>query len=125
MNLFTRFLKQWLHDSDLEQLVEHCDALEALVIRVYKREEATAADEAEYQALRRWMEANYPQWQSRLRPHWREAKVAGEAATADPFLQLTAATSAGEFVGNWKAMQHLPAAREALNKLVLQLGEET
>lgn len=125
MNLFTRFLRQWLHDSDLEQLVEHCDALEALVIRVYKRGEATAADEAEYQALRSWMEANYPQWQSRLRPHWREAKVAGKAATADPFLHLTAAPSAGEFAGNWKAMQHLPAAREALNKLVLQLSEET
>lgn len=124
MNLFTRFLRQWLTDSDLERLVEHCDALEALVIRVYKRGEATPADEAEYQALRKWMEANYPEWQPKLRPHWRGAKVAGERAMADPFLRLTAASSAAAFVGDWEAMQHLPAAREALNKLILQLSDQ-
>lgn len=125
MNLFTRFLRQWSRDPDLETLVEQCDALEALIIRVYKGGQATAADEAEYQALRGWMEANYPSWQPLLLPLWQEATVAGKPAATDPFLRLTAANSAQAFVGDWEAMQHLPAAREALNRLVLQLGEET
>ena len=125
MNLFTRFLRQWSRDPDLEKLVEHCDALEALVIRVYKRGEATAADEAEYQALRGWLAANYPAWQPMLRPYWQEASVAGKPAATDPFLRLVAADSARAFVGDWEAMQHLPAAREALNRLILQLGDKT
>lgn len=119
MNLFTRFLRQWNKDKDLERLIEHCDALEALVIRVYKGGEAKAADEAEYHALRSWLRANYPEWQDELQPLWRKAKVAGVAATKDPFLRLIEAESASEFVGDWEAMQNLPAAREALNSLVL------
>ena len=125
MNLFTHFLRQWLHEPELEQLVEHWDALEALVIRVYKGGEATAADEAEYQALRSWMQANYLAWQEQLQPHWRRARVGGELATNDPFLRLSAPNSAAAFVGDWEAMQHLPAAREALNALVLQLSDQT
>jgi hypothetical protein len=123
MNPFTRFLRQWNKDKDLDQLIEHCDALEALVIRVYKGGEATAADEAEYHALRRWLLANYPDWQAELQPLWRRAKVAGAAATRDPFLRLIEAESASEFVGDWEAMQHLPAVREALNSLVLSKSE--
>jgi hypothetical protein len=33
----------------------------------------------------------------------------------DPFLRLLAAEQASDFVGDWEAMQYLPAAREALN----------
>lgn len=125
MNLFTRFLRQWLHDPDLEQLVEHWDALEALVIRVYKGGKATEADEAEYQTLRSWLEANYPAWQKQLHSHWRRARVGGKPAATDPFLRLFTPPSAAAFVGDWEAMQHLPAAREALNALVLQLSDQT
>ena len=125
MNLFTRFLRQWLRDPDLQQLLEHWDALEALVIRVYKGGAASAADEAEYQALRGWMQANYPAWRERLRVYWRQAQVGGKPATTDPFLRLTEPPTAASFVGDWQAMQHLPAAREALNQLVLHLSDET
>lgn len=124
MNLFTRFLRQWASDPELEKLVEHCDALEALVIRVYKGEEATTADEAEYQALRKWLRGNYATWQSRLQPHWRRALVAGRPAATDPFLRLTRPATAAQFVGDWEAMQHLPAMREALNELVLAAGDD-
>ena len=125
MNLFTRYLRQWLPDSDLQQLLDHWDALEALVIRVYKEGAATAADEAEYQPLRHWMDANYPAWRARLRPYWRRTKVGGRPAATDPFLRVTEARVAAEFVGDWEAMQHLPAAREALNQLVLELSDES
>ena len=69
MNPFTRFLRQWLSsDDNLDPLVEHWDALEALIIRVYKQGAADPADEAEYLALRRWMQANYGTWADALRP---------------------------------------------------------
>lgn len=125
MNPFTRFLRQWTRDdAGLDQLVEHCDALETLVIRVYKTGEATDADQAQYQTIRRWMQDNYPSWQDALRPFWQEAKVAGRPANEDPFLRLTAPEHASAFAGNWEAMQLLPAAREALNRLVIQQRNE-
>ena len=124
MNLFTRYLRQWNRNRELDDLVEHWNALEALIIRVYKGGEATPADEAEYQAIRLWMGANYPDWQAILRPFWREALVGGQPATEDPFLRLTKVDRADDFVGDWDAMQHLPAAREALNRLILHMSEE-
>ena len=125
MNPFTRFLRQWNQgDAELDQLVEQCDALESLVIRVYKEGEASAADEAEYRTIRGWMRNNYRFWQDALRPFWQEARVAGRPATEDPFLRLTAPESASAFAGDWEAMQVLPAAREALNRLVIQESNE-
>lgn len=125
MNPFTRFLRQWTQgNADLDDLVEQCDALESLVIRVYKAGAATAADEAQYQTIRRWMRENYPAWQDVLRPFWQQAQVAGRPAADDPFLRLTAPESASAFVGDWQAMQMLPAAREALNRLVIQQSNE-
>lgn len=124
MNLFSRFLRQWSEDDDLDTFVEHCDALEALVIRVYKDGEASPADEAEYQAVRGWLQANYPSWQDELESFWREANVAGKPATADPFLRLMRAESAAEFVDDWEAMQNLPAVREAVNRLLIERGDD-
>ena len=125
MNPFTRFLRQWSDDRELENLIEHCDALEALIIRVYKRGYSTAGDEAEYQALRRWMKANYPAWQGTLRPIWQELQVGGAAAQQDPFLRLIRPEESAGFVDDWKTMQHLPAAREALNRLLLSKSKGT
>jgi hypothetical protein len=119
MNPFSRFLRQWSEDENVHRLLEHCDALEALVVRVYKAGEASAADEAEYQAIRRWLHANYGKWEPRLRPHWQRARVAGKNAGEDPILELLAHESAASFVGDWEAMQRLPAAREALNQMLL------
>lgn len=124
MNLFTRFLRQWNHDPDLERLVEHWDALEALVIRVYRRGEATAADEAEYRAIRAWMQHHYTAWEKVLESHWRHARVAGQGAQEDPFRRLMAPEAAAGFVRNWAAMQHLPAARESLNQLLLMQDKD-
>lgn len=119
MNPFTRFLRQWTDDKDLHAFIEHCDALEALVVRVYKQDEASGADEAEYQALRRWLLANYGAWQKALQPYWRPA---GAEEGADPISALLRAEQASTFVGDWDAMRHLPIVREALNRLVLKHG---
>lgn len=125
MNPFTRFLRQWSGDKKLETLIEHCDALERLIIRVYKRGHSSAGDEAEYQALRRWINTNYPAWEGTLRPIWKELRIGGALIQEDPFLRLIRPEHAAEFVGDWKTMQHLPVAREALNRLVLARSEGT
>ncbi|MBK8430038.1 MAG: hypothetical protein IPL28_01550 [Chloroflexi bacterium] len=36
---------------------------------------------------------------------------------------LLAAEQAADFVNNWAALQHLPAAREALNQRLVALGQ--
>lgn len=126
MNPFTRFLRQWAQDdAELEQLVEQWDALESLVIRVYKEGEASAADEEAYRAIRRWMRENYHAWQEALRPYWQEAQVGGRPAETDPFLRLTAPESASAFAGDWEAMQMLPAAREALNRVIIEQSNKS
>jgi hypothetical protein len=120
LNRFTRFLQQWIRPDDtMAPLIDHLDALEALVIRVYKGNGATAADEAEYDKLRVWLTSNYPSWQAAMQPHWQESLVGGEPAQEDPVLRLLQAEKAGDFAGDWGAMQHLPAVREALNRLIM------
>lgn len=119
MNPFTRFLAARLADPSLQALIRAWDELEALVIRVYKSGQATPEDEATYAHVRAWLTRHYAAWAPALQPHWQAALVAGIPAPGDPFLRLTAAVSALDFVGDWEAMQNLPAAREALNRLVL------
>lgn len=120
MNRFTHFLKQWVDDEEeLGLLIQHLDALEALVIRVYKGKAATPADEAEYGKIRRWLEKHYPAWQEELRPYWQQALVGGRPAPEDPVLRILRAPAAAGLVGDWGAMQNLPAVRESLNRLVL------
>ena len=120
-NPVTRSLIQQLDDPQLAEFVACWDALEALVIRIFQSQDVTAEDEAEYGQVRDWLGQAYPQWQEALRAYWLLTRIAGEPATKDPFVRLMAAKAAREFIGNWTAMQTLPAAREALNQFLLEL----
>ena len=120
MNPFSRFLTQWSGDASLKAFVAHWDLLEALVIRVYKGAAASEDDDAQWREHSSWLRERYPPWRQRLAPHWRQATVGGEPAKEDPFLRLLSAERAAEFVGDWQALQNLPAAREALNRLLLE-----
>lgn len=122
MNPFTRFLVRNRDDVALRLLLDHCDALEALVIRVYKGKQATPADEEEYAELRRWFQANYANWSGKLKPYWAQVLAGGKTPEQDPILRLLAAATAADFVGDWGAMQHLPAAREMLNQFVVGMN---
>lgn len=124
MNPFTRFLMQWVPQASLAEFVTQWDVLEALVIRVYKGKRATAVDEQQYQQAKAWFEANYAQFAPTLQPYWADTKVGGTTEHDDPFRVLFAPDTAVVFVNNWPAMQHLPAAREALNKLIVAEGND-
>lgn len=119
MNPFTHFLARYVLRRPLHQFINHWDALEALVIQVYKTGAVTATDEATYQQVRAWMQRHYAAWEEALRPHWQVAQAGGEPVSQDPFRLLIRPEKATAFVGNWAALQTLPAAREALNRLIM------
>jgi hypothetical protein len=123
MNPFTRSLSARLRSRKLKQFIAHWDALEALVIRVYRGDQATPHDEQEYARLRRWLAGRYGDLRAALEPHWRQALQGGQLATEDPFAFLFRPKQAHDFVGSWPHMQALPAAREALNRLILEMDE--
>ena len=119
MNPFTQSLINQLHDQQLAEFVADWDTLEALVIRVYKGEVASVQDEEEHRRLRKRLQKWYPRWQGALQIYWPQTKSAGEFVKEDPFASLLRVEHAGGFVGNWKAMQTFPAAREALNQFLM------
>ena len=119
VNPFTRFLSQFMPDHDLDQFVAAWDSLEQLVIRVYKSKRSTAADEQAFGSVQAQLRSAYPQWKTQLVPYWQATLVGGKLAERDPFERLFSAESAAAFVDDWDAMQHLPAAREALNRFIV------
>lgn len=122
MNPFTRFLTQWTNNRpDLAEFIHHWDALEALAIGVYKAGKATAEDDQIYLSAQSHMQTNYPKISKQLKPFWEKSEVGGELDHADPFEYLFQYESAAGFIGNWAALQHLPAAREALNGYLVQI----
>jgi hypothetical protein len=120
-NPFTRAIAATLRERRLREFITLWDPIEALIVRVYRGAAATPADEREYAALRPRAQKVHAHFRDALAPHWRTAKVAGAPATEDPFAALLRRESAAAFLGDWPAMQALPAAREALNKLILEV----
>ena len=123
-NPVTYSLIQQLDDPALAKFAAYWDALEALVIRVYREKKATPDDEIEFQALQKRLKQAYAHRRESLQPYWMQAQVGGETAQEDPFARLMGAQSAGAFVGDWSALQNLPVAREALNGFLMDLLEE-
>jgi hypothetical protein len=119
-NPFTRFLCGRLNQTQAapaaEALIEHCDRLEALVIRVYRAGSACAMDVEEYLQLQGWLQEHYPAMALGLEPYWRGTKAGDAPVIQDPLLMIYNHRTAEEFVDNWQVMQLLPAAREALNQ---------
>ncbi|MCO5186398.1 MAG: hypothetical protein M9918_24935 [Anaerolineae bacterium] len=125
MNPFTQFLAQFLPSHDLDVFVAYWDQLEALIIRVYKTQRVSSDDERLYVSVRAQLQKGYARWQKQLDPFWRAALVNGSSAERDPFVYLFSAESAAAFIGDWTAMQQLPAAREALNRFIVAQSADT
>ena len=120
-NPVTQKLVRQLNDGLIAQFVAHWDNLEELVIRVYRAQQATPDDGAAFSVLQRALLDHYPHWQDALHPYWRQARVGGEPAQEDPFAALLRVGQPQDFVGNWQAMQTLPAARQALNEWLMDM----
>ncbi|MEZ4518421.1 MAG: hypothetical protein R3C44_16905 [Chloroflexota bacterium] len=61
----------------------------------------------------------YPHWEPTLRPYWQQAKAAGELARQDPFQLILDLPGPQAIPDNWIIMQYLPAAREAINRFLV------
>ncbi len=122
MNPFSRFLGQWSSNAGFEEFVTYWDGLESIVVRVY-RQKATPDDvTADFDRIWPWLREAYPAWQPMLQPYWEATKAGGEPTQTDPFALLLAFSGPAAIEGDWRAMQHLPAAREAINRLLQDQG---
>jgi hypothetical protein len=116
MNPFTRFLSQWSDDTGFDEFVRQWDRLERLVIDVYRGKLAEDAAQPEFEQVWPWLRQRYPGWETTLTPYWQVTRAAGEPTQVDPFRLLLAIDNPAAIRGDWRAMQHLPAAREAINR---------
>lgn len=102
---------------DPDVLIAQWDRLERLVIDVFRRGEADGQDEAEWQWLRQNLGGSLDA--QAMAPHWQGVLAGGQPLDADPFAALLGIARAELLVDNRRAMQLLPAAREALNRWLL------
>ncbi len=122
MNLFSRLFVRLVRYRDLRKFVQQWDELEELLIHIYKAGAASPAETCNHAKLRSQLQTTYAQWQLQLHEYWTDTQAAGKTVKDDPFLKLLAIEQADDFVDNWRGMQTLPAAREALNNLLLDIG---
>lgn len=123
MNPFTKFLSQSSTDRGFIAFVEKWDELERIVIDVYRGKIAASEAEDKWQSVRTWLRKNYDTWEQKLLPFWRKTTAAGKPTSTDPFMLLLTIGNTTEIIGNWRAMQHLPAARETINRYILDQGK--
>lgn len=125
-NPFTHFLRSLRggsEPSDIARFVAAWDKVEAIVVAVNKRGEATEEERGVYTQARAILLADYERlWADCFAPHWPHTLEAGQPPPSDPFPRILAALTADGFVKNWPAMQALAAARETLNRYVLNDG---
>lgn len=119
MNPFSRFLSQWSRNPSFDEFVVRWDVLERTVVGVYRQKMTVAEGELEFNEVWPWLREQYGQWEAHLRPFWQQTKAGGQPTQTDPFLLLLAIKKTADIPGDWRIMQHLPAAREALNQYIL------
>ena len=128
-NPFTRLLGRRLDQKttlrlEIDAFVEPWDLLEALVISIYRTGSASEEDQGSVDEVTRWLAERYSAYENALAPHWAGTRAAGQTVESDPFRSLFSDRSAASFIGDWSAMQTLPAAREALNRWLLALSRD-
>lgn len=124
MNPFTKYLSQWSSDSNFAAFIEQWDRLERLVIAVYRGKTAPTEAGPEYDQVWPWLRKQYSHWEDTLRPYWQITRAAGEPTQTDPFQLLLDISAPAMIPGQWRAMQHLPAAREAINHYLVDQGKQ-
>ncbi len=115
-NPFTRFLNQWSGNRPFDAFIERWDTLEYVMVAVYREKMTTAEAQPLYDQSWPWLRKQYPDWQAILKPYWEPTRAAGKPIETDPFQLLLDIPSPEAILGDWNAMQHLPAAREAVNR---------
>lgn len=125
MNPVTAALLEQVDWPELETWIKSWDRLEALYVETYRSAEVTQTQQRDYRRLRADLRSGYGSWREALKTYWQETRVGGHPLVEDPFVALTAEKKLDPQKTDWAAMQLLPAAREALNALLIdRIGAE-
>ena len=119
MNPVTQGLLRKLNDPALNSFVQDWDGLNDLIIEIFQQKSLSFEQQELFFELQGRLRGSYPDLAMDVEPFWRRAKISGETIKTDPFLVLIDRKSAKEFIEDWDAMRTLPAAREALNEMLL------
>lgn len=118
-NPFTRFLNSNQPDRQLDRFIRLWDALEERCIDTYQAGDCTPDENMEWQELRANLQTAYRTVADLLAPHWKTATIKGRPVDRDPFLHILQTRTLEEVIDNWSLLQHLPPAREAINRCIL------
>lgn len=119
MNPVTQALLKELKQPKLDAFVQDWDTLNDLIIEIFKQKSTTFEQQETYFEVQEKLRTSYAKLKGELEPFWRATRVKDGLSVGDPFQTLIEKRSAKEFVENWDAMRTLPAAREALNQMVM------
>ncbi len=120
MNPVTRRLLENIDDPDLAEFAMAWDTLEEQVVRIYRAGDCPPAEGAAFERSLPATVGLYRRWAEALAPFWRAASIEGPTVEEDPFDRVLRIGRAKDVIGNWSLMRTLPAAREALNHLLLE-----
>ncbi len=118
-NPFTNSLSRRLDDDAFKEFIAYWDRLELLTIHLFKTGVDDAGDGDEFDKVFTWLKNNYGHFRQRLRPFWQQTSVGGQLIEDDPFRTILNVNNVADIPGNRSMIRLLPAAREALNRHLL------
>ena len=122
MNPVTESLLKDIDDNRLKKFVHQWDRFEQLIIEINRQKSLSFTQQEEFFDLQEKLSASYPLWEREIGTYWRQTRIKEGSLTADPFRLLLNSVSAHDVHGNWEAMKLLPAAREAINLMLMEKG---
>jgi hypothetical protein len=122
VNPVTRRLLDEIDDPELAAFAMAWDSLEECLVWIYREGSCPPELEQRHSGLRSSLERGLGAWEEDLRPLWQATRIDGAAVRHSPFRTVLAARRPRDVVGNRDLMRTLPAAREAINHLLLERG---
>jgi hypothetical protein len=108
-----------IDEKNIETFIANWEILEELVEEVYYKGEVEPTDRHLFGSLKLAIKRYYLQLGDELRPFWMQVKIAGQFLKNDPFVELLDTPGLSAFLTSWDRMQMVPAAREALNLMLV------
>ncbi|MGH2582011.1 MAG: hypothetical protein ACRDFQ_03850 [Anaerolineales bacterium] len=119
MNPVTESLLKDIDDEGLKNFVHQWDQFEQLIIEINRQKSLSFAQQEDFFELQSKLTASYVTWESEMELYWRQTRIKEGNLMEDPFRLLLDSESARDVLGNWEAMKLLPAAREAMNLMLM------
>ena len=119
MNPVTRRLLDDIDDPGLAEFALAWDEFEDGLVRLFRGDALTAPEERRLDEVRQALPRRLDRWENMLVPHWKATRIDGATPSQSPF-RIVLAVERADLPGNRPVMRALPAAREALNMLLLE-----